>query len=375
MNDSKPTDATTAPRTADGGAIAPDVDALLQPLARALASCRLYGLRHRLTIDAVEEAFESLVRLLRSVNELHLAAAEDALIVNGATLHGPGQHTTALAATLRQLGIAGLRFVPGIAPDEFVKIVTLLTATPRDLEGKPMAAHLAEAGLEHVGVRTGTYMQVCDDQVVVARREDEKEPASGAAVLDADGILQFLKGDTPAGEPMPFLSVEVACRESGALAGLVLRATQAGLAPETASGKFAPGNALPACLRRLYDGLALDPAVKTQKGRKKLSKALSLLEACLLDALKSGGIAPGDSTVAGVSALLNDLRDGLDADALITEYAKRRKALELSEKRLLRMMETLGADGVAEAGIQGKLALAGVPPEDWMALASKAPKQ
>ncbi len=344
--------------------------AFVNLLGRVVGNCRLYGLHHPLTIGAMEEAYALLVENMPTLSEVHLAFAEGALIVNGATFEGSGPHVVALAKVLQEQGVASLRLLPGLTPDEFIKVVGLLTASPKDVAEKPFAERLTAAGLEHVGSRTATYVHVYDDQVVVGKKELETL-AKGPGV---EQILAFLKGDTTPGPQAAFPSVQAAANDTKTLADLIMRATEDRVGPEGSGGGESLGDLMVACLRRTFDGLHKDPAVKTVKGKKKLSKTLVVLEATLLQKLRDMAGPDAAAVAERITTSMEEMRDEVDMSTLVAEYGRRKKAAEASEKRIVRLMEAVGPEGIAEAELSDKMAKAGVTPEGWQTLVAKSAK-
>jgi len=344
--------------------------AFVHLLGRIVGNCRLYGLHHPLTIAVMEEAYTLLVEILPVLGEVHLAIAEETFIVNGTTFEGSGPHVAALAKSLQDLGVGSLRLAPGLTPDEFIKVVGLLTANPKDLADKPFAEHLAAAGLEHVGSRTATYVHVYDDQMVVGKKELETL-AKGPGL---EKILAFLKGESTPGPQAPFPSVQAAANDVNTLADLIVRATEGRVGPEGSGGGESLGDLMVACLRRTFDGLHKDPAVKTLKGKKKLSKTLVVLEATLLEKLRDLAGPDAAAVAERITASMEEMRDQVDMSTLVAEYGRRRKAAEASEKRIVRLMEAVGADGIAESELADKMAQAGVSPQGWQTLVAKSVK-
>ena len=361
-----------------GGATAPDAGAAAEApaafvnlLGRVIGNCRLYGLHHPLTIVVMEEAYALLVEVLPVLNEVHLAITEDTLLVNGATFEGSGPHVLGLVKVLNELGVASLRLLSGLTPDEFIKVVGLLTANPKELGDKPFAEHLAAAGLEHVGSRTASYVHVYDDQVVVGKKELETL-AKGPGV---EQILAFLKGEaTPGGPQATFPTVQAAANDTKTLADLIMRATEDRVGPEGSGGGESLGDLMVACLRRTFDGLHKDPAVKTVKGRKKLSKTLVVLEATLLQKLRDMAGPDAAAVSERIVSTMEEMRDEIDMSTLVAEYGRRKKAAEASEKRIVRMMEAVGPEGIAEAELADQMTKAGVSPEGWQTLVAKSVK-
>lgn len=363
-----PPPARAADSPAGNAAEAKNLVVFVNLLGRVVNGCSLYGLQHPLTVSAMEEAYAALLTILSAVNEIHLILAEDALIVNEAMVDGNGPWAATVSTTMQDRGIAGLRFLPGISPDEFIKIMTLLTANPKDFVAKPFTKHLEDAGLVHVGSRTATYRQVYDDQVVL----DKKELESLANSPGVEQIIAFLKGEATPSEQTPFPSVQVAANDVHTLADLILRATQGRLAPDGSPGGESLGDLMVACLRRTFDGLSRDPAVRTQKGKKKLSATLAVLEESLLQKLRDLAGPNAPAVAERISASMGEMRDELDIGALVAEYGRRKKASDASEKRIVRLMETVGPDGIVEKGLSDKMAKAGVSLDGWQTLIAKS---
>ena len=117
-----------------------------------------------------------------------------------------------------------------------------------------------------------------------------------------------------------------------------------------------------------------DPAAKTQKGKKEIEKILQGLEEQVLTKMHDGsdGIGAADGAALGeVKEAVESMMDELKIEALAAEYMKKRKAIEMSEKRILRFIKMKGLDRVEETELQGKLNEGGLSDAEWKELLGK----
>ncbi len=130
-----PTSATGAAAPSGDCKKADGISGFVNTLGRMVEACRLYGLHHPMAVGVMEDAYDLLTtRILPSLNEVHLTLAGNALTVNGTRVEDRKSHAAVLVTTMKEVGVASLRFPSGVSPDEFVKIVLLLTAKIRQTE-------------------------------------------------------------------------------------------------------------------------------------------------------------------------------------------------------------------------------------------------
>jgi hypothetical protein len=126
-----------------GGSGAAAISDLVRSLGRMLEACRLYGVQHPMAGAAMDDAYALLTdRILLSLKEVHLTLADNALTVNGTRFEDSGYCEAIVVKTMQEVGVTNLRFQAGISPDQFVKIVLLLTAKIRQTDAPCLAGRV-----------------------------------------------------------------------------------------------------------------------------------------------------------------------------------------------------------------------------------------
>ncbi|MCE9614686.1 MAG: hypothetical protein K8T26_10450 [Lentisphaerae bacterium] len=308
-------------------------------------------------------------------NELVFRLVGDALTVNGVPPKEEERYITTLIEQMTALDVGNFVLRRGITVEELAAAVHLLTQEPEVLlQAGGFASALAGRGAGHVSSKTIVYREVADDEVVLQRKDVEAAQQGASSVESAARAareaeaLALLQAPSAAPAPAPAAdAVRAVAGDAPRMAELIVEAARLRVAPD---GSLA--GELVACVRKVFEALTQGDALETQRGRKQIQKQLRELEESLLGLLdRVTGYDPAKN-VAAVRAVVADLEDDLQIDALAAEYAKRLKAMEQTEKRLLRYMKAHGGEAPAESGLGERLLEEGVAPDRWGALLAQS---
>ena len=231
--------------------------------------------------------------------------------------------------------------------------------------------------MAHVQAKSLVYQLVSEEDIVVNKSELENalSGAGGGAGDGAGGggngveeIVAFLKG---AAGPMS-MDIEQVASDTQQLADLILKAAE--VSPEKArlEGSETLGDIVVGCLRRAYKGMLQDPASKSQQGKKTIAKTLMLLQEDILKGLHDLAGPAADEIAGIVGEAVDEMNSELQVDALASDYVKKRKGIETTEKKILRFMKTAGRDNLeASEALREKLIEGGLDAEDWQQLLVK----
>ena len=339
---------------------AEDIIRLVQQLGRIILNAGIYGTGHRMTIDAVREAFPLVRSLSAQEHPVSVDILDGALYIDARRCSMGNRLVLAFVQRLEELGVSGFTIAPGMDDDEFLNLLDLLLAPPPDKGGPDFHEELARRGLEHVQAAT-RELRVVGDEEVVLNREDFERIAAGESVSGAsDSSESNAQPETPAPEPAPPILVEQVIAflkgEIGAedevneelreliktperLAQLIIEAT----AVRRSNGELPRGESLAdfviGCLRRTFEELRTDPKSRTAKGVRSLKKALLMLEKEVVEKLRT--LLPDEENEwrQWIDEACSEMTDELEVESLATEYARRMHALEKTEKRLLRFLK------------------------------------
>ncbi len=364
----------------------PEVDILVRTLGLIFSNTLLYGLQHGVTKQATVDGYQVLCRLFKKTSEVTFDVSEDSLLVNNnnVDLKNPLMKTFVTHLMEREMTNFGL--LKGMPREKFDELLEILMAKKEDLEKLGgFSQFVQDAGMEHVKARKIIYRQVSDDEMVIAK---------GSGATDGrrteDQILSFLKGGSDVSDDEMSKSLHVIASDVNKLTDIIMDAAGAG--GTGTAGKDGDGegggegdggsggeegqakieDSIIGCLERAYESMLKDPSTKTQKGRKEMSKTLGLLEKSLLTRLDKIGVGKGDKTALALSSAVEGMRDELAIDALASNYAKKRLAIEKGEAKILRFMKTRGLDGIESSDLKDKLAEEGLGQESWERLLMKS---
>jgi hypothetical protein len=357
-----------------------EIAELLKLMGQVVNNAALYSPEHKLTVQSFEKSYECLVKVLELVPRLNLSMADANLLVDGKAPGVSNPFINVLAAKLDQLEIAGFSLLKGMSLEEFGKLMELLITT-KSVEGTGFADLLSESGMEHVYAEKVKYQRVSDGDMVVDKGEADKDKVAAETVQQ---IMAFLRGDPTAGpggggDGSGGISDDVARGLSGManssaeeLAGIIMEAVTVrqktiGIASGETLGDIVVG-----CLRRTFDGLLKDPASRTQKGKKAIKRTLMVLEKSILEKLHGMTPDPDPALDAAISQAIEEMTDDIEIDSLSADYAKKAQALEKTESRMLRYMNTHGEDEEAVKDLEQRLTESGLSMDGWRKLVVKS---
>jgi hypothetical protein len=353
-------------------------------MGQVVNNAALYSPEHKLTVQAFEHSYTCLLKVLELVPRLNLSMADGNLLVDGKPPGVSNPFINVLAAKLDQLEIAGFSLLKGMAMEEFGKLMELLITT-KAVEGTGFADMLTESGLEHVYAERVKYERVSEGDVVLDKDEAAKGKSDKVAADTVQQIMAFLRGDPTSGEggagggegggPSDSIARGIAGMANSSaeeLAGMIMEAvTVRQKAVGIASGETL-GDIVVGCLRRTFDGLLKDPASRTQKGKKQIKRTLMVLEKSILEKLHGLSPEPDPALDAAISQAIEEMTDDVEIDGLSVDYAKKAQALEKTEKRMLRYMNSHGEDVEAVKDLEARLTDSGLTMEGWRKLVVKS---
>jgi hypothetical protein len=125
-------------------------------------------------------------------------------------------------------------------------------------------------------------------------------------------------------------------------------------------------------VEKFYRKAASGDAVRTQKGRKNLIKALGKMGEAIVTEVER---TPGETDQElknRITAAVEGMVDELRIDSLASEYAKKHTASDTSEERILKFMKAHGMEGIEEASLHEKLLASGLSEEAWQGLLARS---
>jgi hypothetical protein len=302
--------------------------------------------------DAIREGYRLWTALLAQTGELMLRALGERIEGNGYALPGDAGR---LVSQMGALDTRCLVLLPGLAAEDFAKVLEILAAAPDELRALGGFAECAKrVGLSGVAARSFVLREVTEDEVVVRR--------DGASAARADdphlraALLAFLGGH--AREPDAAVREVLLGADAGSAAAVEALAEAAGPFSED---RAADAARLAEGVRRVFDLWMGSGEAATQKGRRECARRLRLLKDGLAERLHDAGGA-GEAVLLEACETMDD---ELKMDSLASEYLKRRRAISESESRILRYMRRKGLDGLTDSELEQRMLQGGLDTGEW----------
>ena len=196
---------------------------------------------------------------------------------------------------------------------------------------------------------------------------------STSRISDISEVLSLLKADAKDERAANAIQqIRDMASDAQRLAGLVVHAAETKKDEAEEQARDTMATALVGCMRNAFNTLMEDPKYRTQKGKKELKKYLEGLEKEILGVMGDADPEEQKECKAAITETVEQMQDELQIDALASEYMKKMKQMEKTEKRLLRYMKAKGQDGIEGSPLQVRLSEEGLPIDVWLDLMFKS---
>jgi hypothetical protein len=362
------------PQLADMGA----VFELVRHMGQIMSNTSLYGAQHKVTQQAISKGFEFLNGFLSKWERVSFSVADNSLLAEGRQVDMKNPLMAAFLKQLTAIEVGSFSLARGMAIEDFTKLMALLNTHPEKMKAMgSFSDALAQSGVSHVQAKSMIYQLVTEEDVVVNKGELEQALSGEGAGDGGDGtgeksveeIIAFLKG--AAGQMS--MDIEQVASDTHQLADLIMKAAE--VSPEKAEleGAETLGDIVVGCLRRAYQSMLQDPAAKTQQGKKTIAKTLMLLQEDLLKGLHDLAGPAADEIAEMVVEAVDEMNSELQVDALASDYVKKRKGVDTTEKKILRFMKVAGRENPeASEALREKLLEGGLNVGEWQELLVKS---
>lgn len=359
-----------------------DIEKLLRTLGQALNNLSIFGEHHKATRQSLDEGYAAFKVVVANHPFVTLGADKEHLVCNAHTI----ETNTALLRTLLRrwtaLSLGSLELGQGMTHDEFIRLIMVLgTASDEAASRTALVQSRDGSGFAHLHLKRMSYQAISEDDVVVKKPDNQSPPAPATKkktdpvpALNSE-IIAFLQ--SPTALPLtPSADAAELAAQPAKLAELLLQA--ADIRPETAqlTGGEQLGNLVVGCLRRLHDHLATTPTAKTKQGKKAIQQTLIMLEKEVIEKLRAMSDTEAVAeAIPDIEAAIGEMVGEVRVDDIIEDYARKRRQIENSEKRLISLLKSkhndLEHDGELEK-LQQKLSDSGMTANDWNALLQKS---
>jgi hypothetical protein len=364
----------------------PQAEPLLCALGQVFNVTTLYGNEHGVTRQAVRECFAVASQALDAEERIALAIFEDEPLVNEQVIATQRPLAKTFVSHLAERDIGGFAITRGVSEEEFSALIEVLNATPDELQQLGgVAAVMEMLGIGNVEALAAQYTRIVADSEgqECAQAGPGGGEGDGTGVEDGGGeddqsagngstAVPFLAGQADDDATAAAAVLRRIADDPARLGALIMEAAEAShTSIELANGKTLATSVVQ-CLRRAYESLLLDPDSKTQKGKRKLSKNLVLVEKEILERLQRRADPPGAGDIRAIDEAVDGMRDELAIDALASDYVKKRNAIASNEDRILKYMRSKGADGIDQSDLQERLMASGLTLTGWHELLDKS---
>lgn len=357
------------------------VHEVIRLMGQIVNNAKLYGPDHKVTQQSLETGYKFLAGVLASCQAISLTISDGVLLTDGRPVDTKNPLVAAFAKQLLSLDSAGFSLMEGMSFDDFVHLMQLLGIHPDKLKAMGKFGDvLAGSNIQGIQARKVSYQRVTEEEVVINKDKLENALSGGGAGdgagdgLGIEQIIAFLKGEPGTSAEQVAGQIQAMAADAHQLADLIMKAADVREGTEFQGGESL-GNIVVGCLRRAYEDLLKDPAVRTQQGKKDLIKTLMLLQDDMIEKLRAAG---GDQAGAAIESIQNAVEGmvaDLKVDSLAAEYMKKRKGIETTETRILKFIKAHEDQADSEVFIdelKERLIDGGLSPEGWRELIVKS---
>jgi len=316
--------------------------------------------------QTLQESHSVIATVLEKLERLRFTADSHEIKVNGDTYEAGTVHVKALAAHLSTLEGCNFTFAKGLTLEEFISFMDVICKSESDLLvlGGLIDA-VTKCNFQHVTSKRVILKEVSDEEVIVSKIEIEATAAEERKRIESD-VLSFLTAPAAApgaeADTEKASSLRKAVQNSEQMANLIMQTVDKKQGGGAAVDKQQVTQIVVECLDRAFAALLDDPFSKTQKGKKAIAGALQRLEKELLTKMQ---VAPEQEESQQVTTAVERMTERLKMDSVVQEYSKKLKALEESEKRILRFIKLQGLDKKQDPELEKRLSEEGVDVSDW----------
>jgi len=347
---------------------AEDAERMVRGMGLIFSNTFLYGPNHGVTRKSVEDCYAILVDVMQKCEEVMFTSSEEGLLVDGMVVEQKNPLMRMFVTQLSGLEISSFSLTRGMSMEKFEELIGIMNTKPEELKKSGgFVSVVASSGIENVRVKKVTFRQVEENEVVITQGEVDKGKAAEAQVQNVAEIVAFLGGEeAPQGvKDSAAKSLQGVSSDSQKLADLIIEAAKVHKESAAMEDAKSFSKLVIESLKRAYEVLIQDPSVKTQKGRKNLSRTLLMLQEQMLKKINEVGGGVSDSDAGAIGETIEEMNEELKIDSLTDEFIKKKSAAKASEDRILKYLKKRGVDNIDQADLKDKLSDAGLTQDEW----------
>ncbi len=315
------------------------------------------------------ERFRFVTEALAKHEEVRFTIRDELLLVNGELFATDSRYVEVFAKHLSEMGVNNFALLRGMSEHEFIKLLDVLGKSLYEIEALGgFAEALAAADLKNVVVRKVALKEVAEDELVVDKKRVDEEAIERRRKAEEEVLAIFSSDERAATTGESAACMHELAQDPEKMADLIVQATETRHAADI-SGEETKDNLMVECLERAFHGLMKHPSFKTQKGKKEMKKMLELLEQQLVARIDE---AAGANVSEKMCQAIKRMTEGLKTADIAADYTRKIKALEQSEKRILRFIKAQGLEHMKEGELAEKLNEGGLDVSGWHSLLAKS---
>jgi len=331
--------------------------------------------------ETIAYCYRLLSTILKKTADVTFRIRGDALEINALEMDPESATIQAFIQQLKAVGVDNFSVKQGVEPKTLSGLLEVLTASPREIQQLGGFTSAVDAiGVRNVSAKTIVYKAVTADDVIVSKEDFEQANTDfdhskevQDRVSDISEVLSLLKADAKDEKAASAIQhIRDMASDAQRLAGMVVHAAETKKDEAEEQARETMSTALVGCMRNAFNTLMEDPKYRTQKGKKELKKYLEGLEREILDTIGDIDATEQAECKATVADTVEQMQDELQIDALASEYMRKMKQMEKTEKRLLRYMKAKGQDGIDGSPLQVRLSEEGLAMDVWQDLMFKS---
>lgn len=319
--------------------------------------------------NTVKDRFSLVEAAFLKSAELRFTISHQSLMVNGVLGDMDNRYIRFLTEHISKMEVVNFTITRGMSIEEFNKLIGLLGKSQvqvAQLGG--FAGAVASMGFRNVETRKIVLKEITEDEMVVAKDQVDTEAIERKQQAES-AVLTFLSDETAATTGESVANLHEVSKEPKKTAEVIIKAADSRTSATPDAGKEDRGKVIARLLERFFDGLMLHPSSRSRTGKKTLEKTLEELKKELLAALHAG---PDDDISRAVGEVVGRMAEGLRIAGVAVDYSKKLKALEESEKRILRFIKAQGLEKLKQAEVEEQLGESGLDVSGWERLLAKS---
>jgi hypothetical protein len=350
------------------GASPPEVAEAVATLALMIYNtCHSYWMSPSDYSATATDRFRVMANAFDKNAEVRFTVSHQSLMINGILADMDNRYIKFLADHLSALEISNFTVTRGLTVDEFKEMIQLLGKSPPQMAALGGFSNaVATGGFKNIQARKIVLKEVNESEVVVPK--DAVDTSAIERKTQAEStLLAFLINDVPATTDESVECLRELAKAPGMIADIIVKAAESRTSGN--QDEAARKGAIVHCFERFFDGLMTHSFARTIAGKKSVGKTMEELKKDLLEAVHA---EPGDEMTKAIEGAAGQMVEGLEISGVAVDYARKLKALEVSEKRILRFMKAQGLEKLKQSALEEQLGESGLDVSGWQRLLAKS---